>query len=204
MSNALKRKSKKMQPVGYSKKEISSINKYSKERSRMNNTTYNAYLDVRLIAYQILHDKFGFGQKRIIQLEETVNTYLEKNRTDKNMSTGALVYFLKEKASIDIAREVNMIPYRECVLLSGEQKPLPETGKLVAAAIYNYFALSCVALKTVFKFSANKLCEYMNWIRYYINTLSRKNQFDLTIKDIAVVLMDECKYCDARFVGGKV
>ena len=201
MSNALKRKSKKMQPVGYSKKEISSINKYSKERSRMNNTTYNAYLDVRLIAYQILHDKFGFGQKRIIRLEDTVNTYLEKNRTDKNMSTEALVYFLKEKASIDIAREVNMIPYRECVLLSGEQKPLPETGKLVAAAIYNYFALSCVALKTVFKFSANKLCEYMKWIRYYINTLSRKNRFDLTIKDIAVVLMDECKYCDARFVG---
>ena len=199
MSNALKRKSKKMQPVGYSKKEIISINKYSKERSKMNGITYNAYLDVRLIAYQTLHDKFGFGQKRIVQLENTVNTYLEKNRTDKNMSTGALVCFLKEKAGIDIGKEVNRIPYRECVLLSGEQKPLPETGKLVAAAIYNYFALSCVALKTVFKFSSKKMCEYMNWIRYYINTLARKNQFDLTIKDIAVVLMDECKYCDARF-----
>ena len=80
MSNALKRKSKKMQPVGYTKQEISKINKYSKERSRMNNTTYNAYLDVRLIAYQILHDKFGFGQKRIIQLEDTVNTYSRKWR----------------------------------------------------------------------------------------------------------------------------
>lgn len=63
MSNALKRKVKKMQPVGYSKKEISSINKYSKERSRMNNTTYNAYLDVRLIAYQILHDKLEFSKR---------------------------------------------------------------------------------------------------------------------------------------------
>ena len=188
-----------MQPVGYSKKEISSINKYSKERSRMNNTTYNAYLDVRLIAYQILHDKFGFGQKRIIQLDDTVNVYLEKNRTDKNMSTGALVCFLKEKACIDIAKEVNLIPYRECVLLSGEQKPLPETGKLVTAAIYNYFALSCVALKTVFKFSSKKMCEYMNWIRYYINTLSREKQFGLTMKGIAECLIDECKYCDVRF-----
>ena len=201
MSNALKRKVKKMQPVGYSKREISSINKYSKERSRMNNTTYKAYLDVRLIAYQILHDKFGFGQKRIVQLENTVNVYLEKNRTDANMSTSALAYFLKEKAGIDIAKEVNRIPYRECVLLSGEQKPLPETGKLVAAAIYNYLALSCVALKTVFKFSAKKLSEYMEWIRYYINSLARRKQFDLTIKDIAIVLMDECKYCDARFAG---
>lgn len=200
MSNALKRKSKKMQPVGYSKKEISSINKYSKERSKMNNTTYNAYLDIRLIAYQVLHDKFGFGQKRIIQLENTVNTYLEKNRTDKNMSTSALVYFLKEKSDIDVAKEVNRIPYRECVLLSRERKPFPEAGKLIAAAIYNYFALSCVALRTVFKFSANKLSEYMKWIRYYINTLARRKQFDLTIKDIAKVLMDECKYCDARFV----
>ena len=199
MSNALKRKSKKMQPVGYSKKEISSINKYSKERSRMNNTTYNAYLDVRLIAYQILHDKFGFGQKRIVNLENTVNTYLEKNRTDKNMSTSALVYFLKEKADIDVAKEVNQIPYRECVLLSGEQKSLPNTGKLVAAAIYNYLALSCVALKTVFKFSTKKLSEYVEWIRYYINSLARRKQFDLTIKDIAIVLVDECKYCDARF-----
>lgn len=188
MSNALKRKSKKMQPVGYSKKEISSINQYSKERSRMNNTTYKAYLDVRLISYQILHDKFGFGQKRIIQLENTVNTYLEKNRTDSNMTTSALVYFLREKSDIDISKEVNMIPYRECVLLSGENRLHEETGKLVAAAIYNYFALSCVALKTVFKFSAKKLSEYMNWIRYYINTLARRKQFDLTIKDIAVVL----------------
>lgn len=201
MSNALKRKSKKMQPVGYTKQEISKINKYSKERSRMNNTTYNAYLDVRLIAYQILHDKFGFGQKRIVNLENTVNTYLEKNRTDKNMSTSALVYFLKEKSDIDVAKEVNRIPYRECVLLSGEQKSLPETGKLVAAAIYNYLALSCVALKTVFKFSAEKLLEYISWIRYYINSLARKKQFDLTIKDIAIVLVDECKYCDERFAG---
>ena len=201
MSNELKRKGKKMQPVGYSKKEISSINKYSKERSRMNNTTYNAYLDVRLIAYQILHDKFGFGQKRIIQLDDTVNVYLEKNRTDKNMSTGALVCFLKEKAGIDIGKEVNRIPYRECVLLSGEQKPLPNTGKLVAAAIYNYLALSCVALKTVFKFSTKKLSEYVEWIRYYINSLARRKQFDLTIKDIAIVLVDECKYCDERFAG---
>ena len=201
MSNALKRKVKKMQPVGYSKREISSINKYSKERSKMNNTTYNAYLDVRLIAYQVLHDKFGFGQKRIIQLENTVNVYLEKNRTDRNMSTGALACFLKEKAGIDIAKEVNRIPYRECVLLSGEQKPLPNTGKLVAAAIYNYLALSCVALKTVFKFSAKKLLEYISWIRYYINSLARRKQFDLTIKDIAIVLVDECKYCDVRFAG---
>ncbi len=201
MSNALKRKSKKMQPVGYSKKEIISINKYSKERSKMNGITYNAYLDVRLIAYQTLHDKFGFGQKRIVQLENTVNVYLEKNRIDRNMSTGALVCFLKEKACIDIAKEVNLIPYRECVLLSGENKPLPNTGKLVAAAIYNYLALSCVALKTVFKFSARKLSEYMEWIRYYINSLARKKQFDLTIKDIAIVLMDECKYCDERFAG---
>lgn len=201
MSNALKRKGKKMQPVGYSKKEISSINKYSKERSKMNNTTYSAYLDVRLIAYQVLHDKFGFGQKRIVQLENTVNVYLEKNRTDRNMSTGALVCFLKEKAGIDIAKEVNRIPYRECVLLSGEQKPLPNTGKLVAAAIYNYLALSCVALKTVFKFSAKKLSEYMEWIRYYINTLSREKQLGLTMKDIAECLIDECKYCDVRFAG---
>ena len=199
MSNALKKKGKKMQPVGYSKREISSINKYSKERSKMNNTTYNAYLDVRLIAYQILHDKFGFGQKRIIQLENTVNVYLEKNRTDAKMSTSALAYFLKEKAGIDIAKEVNRIPYRECVLLSGEQKPLPNTGKLVAAAIYNYLALSCVALKTVFKFSTKKLSEYMEWIRYYINTLSREKQFGLTMKGIAECLIDECKYCDVRF-----
>ena len=199
MSNVLKRKNKKMQPLGYSKKEISSINRYAKDRSRMNSTTYKAYLDVRLIGYLVLHDKFGFGQKRIIQLESTVNTYLEKTQTDSNMSTSALVYFLKEKSGIDISEEVNRIPYRECVLLSGESKTLPETGQLVAAAIYNYFALSCVALKTVFKFSARKLKEYMEWIRYNINSLSRRKQFDFTIRDIAKILMDECKYCDERF-----
>lgn len=198
MSNALRKKKKKMQPLGYNKQELTGIYNYSRNKSAMDNITYKAFMDVRLISYLILHDKFGFGQKRIVRLENTVDTYRNNAEKEPNLTGRALAHFLKETSDIDIRNEVNVVPYRECTSLA--ERNTPETGKIILAVLYNYFALSCTALKTVFKFSANKLKEYMNWIRYYINTLSRRKQFEVTVKDIAEVLMDECKYCDARFV----
>ncbi|MGN0352417.1 MAG: hypothetical protein ACI4ES_12260 [Roseburia sp.] len=92
MSNALTRKKKKMQPVGY-KEEIHVFNQ-QKVRT-MNYATGMAektFLDMKLVSYQILHDKFGFGLKRIKKLEEELNNLL-----DGKITCPQMVYYLEKE-----------------------------------------------------------------------------------------------------------
>ena len=205
MSSVLNRKKNKMQPLGYSKQELVSMQDYSRRKSNTDFLIEESFRNIRLIAYQILHDKFGFGQKRIIRVEQTIDEYLNTVSCG-GMSTEQLQYFMKEKCGIDVKDEANKVPFREGFYLI-ERKVAPASmqsaGKYLNASIINYFSLLGVCLKTKFKFPAKQINEVYEWIRYYINTLSMRSQFDLTIKDIAECLMDECKYCDSRFVGGK-
>ena len=198
VSSVLKRKKKKMQPLGYNKQELTGIYNYSKDKSAKDKVIYKAFMDVRLISYLILHDKFGFGQKRIVRLEDIVDIYRTKSEMEVKYSDTNVASELKEASSIDIREEADKVPFRECLSLSERKEPV--AGQLVSRVLFKYFSLSCKALKKYFRFSVNKLKEYMHWVRYYINTLSRRQQFEVTIKDIAEVLMEECKYCDARFV----
>lgn len=202
MSNCL-RKKKKMEPLGYSKQELLSIQQKAKQKSNADKLIEESSANIRLIIYQILHDKFGFGQKRIIRVENTIDEYLNTVSSGK-MTAGELQYYMKEKCKIDVKEEVNKVPFRECFALT-ERKvnpaSMPTAGKYILASICNYFSLLGVCLKTQFKFSARQINEVYEWIRFYINTLSRVKQFDLTIRDIAECLAEECNYCDSRFVG---
>ena len=204
MSSVLNRKKKKMQPLGYSKQELVSMQDYSRRKSNTDFLIEESFRNIRLISYQILHDKFGFGQKRIIRVEETVNEYLN-TVSEGGLSTDELQYFMSEKCGIDVKYEANKVPFRERFALISrkvESGSMQSAGNYLLASICNYFSLLGVCLRTQFKFSTKKISEVFEWIRYYINTLSRVSQFDVTIKDIAECLMDECKYCDSRFVGG--
>ena len=205
MSSVLNRKKKKMQPLGYSKKELISIQQHAKRKSNTDILIEESFQNIRLIAYQILHDKFGFGQKRIVRVEQTIDEYLN-TVSNGGMSTAQLQYFMKEKCKIDVREQANMVPFRERFALT-ERKIAPASqqsaGQFLVASICNYFSLLGVCLKTQFKFSTRQINEVYEWIRYYINTLSRVKQFDLTIRDIAECLAEECNYCDSRFVGAQ-
>lgn len=203
MSSVLNRKKKKMQPLGYSKNELISIQNHARQRSNTEILIYDSYMNIRLIAYQILHDKYGFGQKRIIRVEQTIDKYREGAESGELLAR-KLEFYLKEKCKIDVREQANMVPFRERFALV-ERKIAPASqqtaGQFLVASICNYFSLLGVCLKTQFKFSARQINEVYEWIRFYINTLSRVKQFDLTIRDIAECLMEECNYCDSRFVG---
>lgn len=204
MSNALKIKKKRMEPLGYGPKELKRISERAKLRTNTDNLIEESFLNIKLIAYQILHDKFGFGQKRIARVESTIDEYLKSSAND-GMSINELQFFLEEKCSIDVKQEANKVPFRERFALT-EYKINPDSrqsaGMYLLASICNYFSLLGVCLKTQFKFSARQIKEAYEWIRYYINTLSRYKQFELKIEDIAASVAEECKFCDRRFVGG--
>lgn len=202
MSNALSRKKKKMQPLGYSMNEILGIQQYAKVQNNTNYLIKQSFENIKIIAYQILHDKFGFGNKRIVRVENTINAYLNANADkDSHLTTAELEYFMKTKCNISVTDEANKVPFRERFALV-DKKVAPgsmqKAGQYLLASICNYFSLLGNCLKTQFRFSARQIREVFNWIRYYINSLSL-NYLDMI--DVASVLYHECNYCDVRFVG---
>lgn len=200
MSNALARKKKRMQPLGYSKSELIGIQKYAKAQNNADYLITESYYNVRMMAYQALHDKFGFGQKRIIRVEQTIETYLGDAEKD-GMSAEELGYFMKTKCGIDVREETNKIPYRESFYLV-ERKIAPscmiQANKFLLAQVFNYFAMLGVCLKTKFKFSSNQIRQVYERIRYLINCIATGYE---TMTGVASVLEHECNYIDKRFIG---
>ena len=106
---------KRMQPLGYSKSELIGIQRHAKAQSNADYLIEESYYNVRMMAYQALHDKFGFGHKRIIKVEQTIDAYVENA---KDGTTGEeLGFYLKDKCKIDVREETNKIPYRESFYL---------------------------------------------------------------------------------------
>ena len=200
MSNALRRKSRKMQPLGYSKKELVGIQNYAKNKRNTDFLIEESFLNLQLIAFQILHDKFGFGNRRIIKVENITSEYL-KTTAAGGISTEQLQFFMKEKCGIDVKEEANKVPFRESFSLVERKvaaSSMQSAGTYLTASICNYFSLIGVCLKTSFGFSKNKISELFEWIRYYINSLSKGYE---TMIGVASVLAYECKYIDKRFAG---
>ena len=202
MSNALSRKKKKMQPLGYSMNELLGIQNYARVQSNAEYLIEQSFENIKIIAYQILHDKFGFGNKRIVRVENTINAYLNaKADEDAHLTTAELEYYMKTKCNISVTEEANKVPFRERFALVDKKvapNSMQKAGQYLLASICNYFSLLGNCLKTQFRFSAKQIREVFDWIRYYINSLAQK-YLDMT--DVASVLYHECDYCDKRFVG---
>lgn len=202
MSNGLKKKTKKMQPAGYSKVELLKMRDNARARTNKAELVEETFRNVGLITYQILHDKYGFGLKRIIRVEETISKYLER-MSDGEITLDELDFYMKEAAKISVKDEANKVPFNERFALTHFKVSVnmkPTAGLHILDTIYHYFVLLGVCLKSQFEFSPAKILKAYEWIRYYINTLSRPKQFELKMKDIAECLMEEVKYVDERFI----
>lgn len=194
MSNALSRKKKKMQPQGYK----DDIHVFNQQKVRMVNyateLAEKTFSDIKLVAFNVLHDKFGYGQKRLIMLEEKVNKLMEGNT-----SCEELAVFLQKKG-IDLMKVD--IPQRDLmgfqdIAYNNNILPLKNKVNVVLGAVSDFIVLSATSLREM-KLPKRQLMEYVDWIRYYINSLSL-NYLDMI--DVASVLYHECNYCDVRFVG---
>ena len=196
MSNALRRRKK---PQFYTAKETRQIEKNEFERHNSACLVTKAYKDFVVVGYIILHDKFGFGQKRLARLHNTVNQYLESAVEDKNMSGKALAALLEQKYKIDVNAEVNRIPQRQLMVLYAQKGRVieREAYRLSGSAMYNYFALTLTALKTQFKLTVKQLNEFVDKFIDYIDTLANFSQYALRVPMIADSLAEEIGFvCD--------
>ena len=196
MSNALRRKKK---PTFFTKKDTRIIGRNDFESRNTERVVIKSYKDYLVIGYIVLHDKFGFGQKHIIRLEQTVNAYSEAAATDKNMGGKALAFALKEKYGVDVVEIVNRVPQSQLMKLYAWKGHCVEREayRLASSSMFNYMALTLTALKTNLKLTRNQLQEFADKFIDYIDMLANYKQFQLTVPMIAETLADEIKFvCD--------
>lgn len=196
MSNALRRKKK---TAFFTKKGTRIIGRNDFESRNTERVVIKSYKEYLAIGYMVLHDEFGFGQKRMVRLEQTVNAYSEAAANDKNMGGKALAFALKEKYDLDVAEIVNRVPQSQLMKLYAWKGHCVEREayRLASASMFNYMALTLTALKTNLKLTRNQLQEFTDKFIDYIDTLANYKQFQLTAPMIARTLANEIKFiCD--------
>lgn len=195
MSNALRRNKK---PTFYTKQEMLIIGRNDFEKRNADKVISKSYKDFVVIGYIILHDKFGFGQARIIRLQDFLKSYLDKAASGGNTGKDLSVY-LKSKYGIDIKEEVGKIPQRQLMNLYAKKGFCieREAYRITCASMFNYLAFTLITLKQCFKLSVNQLQQFTDKFIDYIDTLANYKQFQLTVPMIAQSLANEIKFiCD--------
>lgn len=72
------------------------------------------------LGYYVLYLHHGFGNKRIVRLERTINEYLERAQTENEMKTETLTELLKVRYGIDVQKEINLIPMQQLIMYGKE------------------------------------------------------------------------------------
>lgn len=195
MSNALRRKKN---PIFYTKRESKIIGKNDFEKRNADRVVTKSYKDFVVIGYIILHDKFGFGQARIIRLQDEMKARLE-TAADGGTNGAHVGVVLKDKYGIDVDECVKRVPQRQLMILYAQKGRCieREAYRITCASMFNYLAFTLITLKQCFKLSVNQLQQFIDKFIEYIDVLSNYKQFQLTVPMIAETLADEIKFvCD--------
>ncbi len=199
MSNKLKPKKKHKEPdFTWTKSERVTL-KSSNNRRKLVRRSFTDFMD---LGYYVLYLHHGFGNKRIVRLERTINEYLERAQTEKEMKTETLAELLKVRYGVDVQKEINLIPMQQLIRIYQRNNPLTinDTRQLLNDTAYSYMVLACTALKLMFKLSVREIEEFIAEFRGLIDTLYKFNQFGLTLPKVAQCLADEVNYVDERYI----
>lgn len=196
MSNALKRKSKKN--AFFTKWDTKIIGRNDFEKRNADRVVAKSYKEFVVIGYIVLHDKFGFGQKRIIRLQEEMKKCLE-TAADGGTNGKHVGVVLKSKYGIDVDECVNRVPQRQLMILYTQKGRCieREAYRITCASMCNYLAFTLIVLKKEFKLSVKQLQQFTDKFIDYIDTLANCEQFKLTVPMIAETLAYEINFvCD--------
>ena len=195
MSNSLRRKKK---PAFYTKQEMRIIGRNDFEKRNADKVISKSYKDFVVIGYIILHDKFGFGQARIIRLQEEMKKCLE-TAADGGVNGAHVGVALKDKYGIDVDECVKRVPQRQLMILYAQKGRCieREAYRITCASMCNYLSFTLITLKKEFNLSVKQLQQFTDKFIDYIDTLANYKQFQLTVPMIAETLADEIKFvCD--------
>lgn len=196
MSSVLRKKKKKMEPKFYSPNEIDKMRGIGQTMNLNKIIITNTFHALRAVAYLVLHDKFGFGTRRMKKFEETVANYYKMYESDK-LSPDELCFILNKKWEINVPKVCSKVPFMDKLHIAGAE--LPKTKEKAVSASYiiqgafeAWYILACTALKTQFKLTRKQVNEFMNYSNFVVSCL-RDKKTHLTVKDMEDVIKEECK-----------
>lgn len=163
-------------------------------------TIFESWSNSKLVSYLILHDKLGFGAKRIERLESTTNKYLNEFVENDDYEDDFFDKQLRKKG-IYVHEIVAKIPARVRLKLTFGKKIPKKLGKEnlsdIGGSLRAFLAISLYVLGKDFKLTHSQLDEYLKWMQFNFECLAEKNR--LAIEDIVPVLAKECNYLDPRY-----
>ena len=102
MSSKLSRAKRKKKPnYGWMQSEIDAIGEYQSRINWMSKMSSRAYTNIKEISLWVLHDKFGFGIKRLNRVNEQVRSCVLKN-DQAGIKVDHMILYCKGKMDIDI------------------------------------------------------------------------------------------------------
>lgn len=123
MSSKLTRAKRKNKPnYGWMQSEIDAIGAYQNRINWMSKMSGQAYTNIKEISLWVLHDKFGFGIKRLNRVNEQVRSCVLKN-DQAGIKVDHMILYCKKKMDIDIYAECKQIPRNTRYQIAGIEHP---------------------------------------------------------------------------------
>lgn len=174
MSNKLVRKKKNKPKYGWMQDEIDALaRKDARDRQLAGYgvTMANHALE---IGFWVLHDKYGFGKKRLNRMMDCINAYLVAEYNEELSIRQLPLALQKMKVQVDVCAEAKKVPQR-CRLKMAEMDRMNNPNEfktrmhVITEALSVTYAMICTELVTREKMSGAKICEFMNECTAFIN-----------------------------------
>lgn len=126
------------------------------------------------IGFWVLHDKYGFGKKRLNRIMDCINAYLVAEYNEELSIRQLPLALQKMKVQVDVCAEAKKVPQR-CRLKMAEMDRTNNPNEfktrmhVITEALSVTYAMICTELVTREKMSGAKICEFMNECTAFIN-----------------------------------
>lgn len=195
MSSKLSVKKSKKPNYGWMQSEIDNLQRYQDKKNKLADMTLRTYENLKEISMWVLHDKFGYGKKRLGRVETTINKYLEQYEQGM-LGTDEVIYFASQKIGKNLDDIVKGIPQNERMSIARANIPKKSGDMILMLKSINgimtvYFALMITALNTKMKMSVPQVKRFIDEVMYIINSIKRGF---LKIGDMSETLKIETGY----------
>lgn len=197
MSSKLSRAKRKKKPnYGWMQSEIDAIGEYQSRINWMSKMSSRAYTNIKEISLWVLHDKFGFGIKRLNRVNEQVRSCVLKN-DQAGIKVDHMILYYKEKMDIDIYVECKSIPRNTRYQIAGIEHPkntrdMMDYTQAATLSCALAICMVCTELQEIEKFSKNQIRKFVDECIFLINEYMATGY--ICQNDIKVILRDEVKF----------
>lgn len=197
MSSKLNRAKRKKKPnYGWMQSEIDAIGEYQNRINWMSKMSSRAYTNIKEISLWVLHDKFGFGIKRLNRVNEQVRSCVLKN-DQAGIKVDHMILYCKKKMDIDIYAECKRIPRNARYQIAEMQHPrnprdMYDYTQAATLACALAICMVCTELQEIEKFSKNQIRKFVGECIALVNDYIATGY--IIQDDVKQILKEEVKF----------